>query len=98
MTKLLSLPGDAINSYVRCIAPSSHCGARRKGDGPSMGIGSEVLETIFIQCIIWSMGAGLLEGRVKFDAYVKKLAALTQNNGEGACVKQGEIPINLPTL
>ena len=99
MTKLLSLPGDAINSYVRCIASSSHCGARRKGDGPSMGIGSEVLETIFIQCIIWSIGAGLLEeGRVKFDAYVKKLAALIQNNGEGACAKQGEIPINLPTL
>lgn len=71
----------------------------KEGDGPSMGIGSEVLETIFIQCIVWSIGAGLLEeGRVKFDTYLKKLAALTQNAGEGACAKQGEIPVNLPTL
>jgi len=71
----------------------------KEGDGPSMGIGAETLETIFIQCLIWSIGAGLLEeGRVKFDTYVKKLSGLTQNNGEGASAKQGEIPINLPTL
>ena len=71
----------------------------KEGDGPSMGIGSDTLETIFIQCLMWSIGAGLLEeGRIKFDTYVKKLSGLTQNNGEGASAKQGEIPINLPTL
>ena len=71
----------------------------KEGDGPSMGIGADTLETIFIQCLVWSIGAGLLEeGRIKFDTYVKKLSGLTQNNGEGASTKQGEIPINLPTL
>ena len=38
----------------------------------------EVMEAYFIQALYWSLGAGLLEdGRIKFDAYIKNLAALT---------------------
>ena len=37
------------------------------------------LEAFFLQALIWSVGAGLLEdGRIKFDGYVKYLASLTQ--------------------
>ena len=78
--------------------PTGELGSK-EGDGPSMGIGSETLETIFIQCLMWSIGAGLVEeARIKFDTYVKKLSGLAQISGEGASAKQGEIPINLPTL
>lgn len=37
------------------------------------------LEAYFLQALIWSVGAGLLEdGRVKFDAYVKYLSSMIQ--------------------
>lgn len=38
---------------------------------------AEELEAIFLQSLTWSIGAGLLEdGRIKFDAQVKTLAAM----------------------
>ena len=39
---------------------------------------ADELEAVFIQSLIWSIGAGLLEdGRIKFDAQVKTLAAMS---------------------
>jgi len=39
---------------------------------------ADELEAIFIQCLTWSIGAGLLEdGRIKFDAQLKTLAAMS---------------------
>ena len=38
----------------------------------------DVLEAYFLQCLYWSLGAGLLEeGRIKFDKYVKYLASMS---------------------
>ena len=60
-------------------------------------LGQEVIESIFITSLIWSAGAGLLEeGRIKFDAYLKRLSGLTMNPTEP--VGPGEIPTSLPTL
>uniref|UniRef100_A0A2C9JWZ0 AAA+ ATPase domain-containing protein n=1 Tax=Biomphalaria glabrata TaxID=6526 RepID=A0A2C9JWZ0_BIOGL len=51
------------------------------------------LEAFFLQCLIWSVGAGLLEdGRVRFDGYVKYLASLTQIQEENKYAGPGELP------
>ncbi len=69
------------------------------GNGPSLGIGSTVLESIFITSVYWSLGAALIEeSRTKFDSYVKKLASLSEVSGEGAVAGPGEIPTHYPTL
>ncbi|GFS12625.1 dynein heavy chain 10, axonemal [Elysia marginata] len=50
------------------------------------------LEAYFLQALIWSVGAGLLEdGRAKFDGYVKYLASLTQVQ-EDKYASAGELP------
>ena len=70
-----------------------------KDSTPSMGIGGNVLESYFLTCIYWSLGATLIEeSRVKFDDVVKRLANLPQNAGEGSVVELGEIPVHLETL
>ncbi|XP_059165934.1 dynein axonemal heavy chain 10-like isoform X2 [Physella acuta] len=51
------------------------------------------LEAFFLQALIWSVGAGLLEdGRIKFDGYVKYLASLTQVQEENKYAGPGELP------
>ncbi|XP_035829687.1 dynein heavy chain 10, axonemal isoform X2 [Aplysia californica] len=51
------------------------------------------LEALFIQSLIWSVGACLLEdGRVKFDGYVKYLASLTLVQEETKYASPGELP------
>jgi dynein heavy chain len=70
-----------------------------KDSTPSMGIGGSTLESYFLTCIYWSLGATLIEeSRVKFDDVVKRLANLPQNASEGAVVEVGEIPVGLETL
>ena len=65
----------------------------------SLGIGSSTIQCYFLTSLYWSLGAPLIEdSRIKFDAYVKKLANLTEVAGEGATAGPGEIPTNLPTL
>ncbi len=69
------------------------------GNGPSLGIGPSVLESIFITSVYWSLGATLVEeSRTKFDGYVKKLASLSEVPGEGAVAGPGEVPSHYPTL
>lgn len=47
----------------------------------------EILEAYFIQALTWSLGASLLEdGRIKFDQYLKYLAALPLVEGSGVAV------------
>ena len=71
----------------------------KDGNGPSLGIGSSLMESIFITAVYWSLGASLIEeSRVKFDAYMKKLASLNEVSGEGAVAGPGEIPTHFPTL
>ena len=39
---------------------------------------ADELEAVFLQALTWSIGAGLLEdGRIKFDAQLKALAAMS---------------------
>ena len=68
-------------------------------DGNSYPLGDTVTEAVFITSLVWSVGASLLEeGRVKFDAYLKRLSGLTINPSEFANVLADEIPSALPTL
>lgn len=54
------------------------------------------LEAFFLQALIWSVGAGLLEdGRVKFDGYVKYLASLTQVQEENKYAGPGMLVLFL---
>ena len=67
--------------------------------GSSLGIGSAVLECYFLMSLYWSLGATLIEeSRIKFDAYVKKHASMTEVPRENASAGPGEIPIHYPTL
>lgn len=67
-------------------------------DGNSF-LGAEVTESIFITSLIWSIGASLLDdGRVKFDAYLKRLSGCTLNPSETGVIPAGEIPSAQPTL
>ena len=44
---------------------------------------ADELESVFIQALVWSIGAGLLEdGRLQFDAQVKSLAAMQNINDD----------------
>lgn len=44
---------------------------------------ADELEALFIQALTWSIGAGLLEdGRIKFDAQLKALAAMQNVNDD----------------
>lgn len=44
---------------------------------------ADELEALFVQALTWSIGAGLLEdGRIKFDAQVKSLAAMQNVNDD----------------
>eukprot|EP00118_Oscarella_pearsei_P005341 m.24505 g.24505 ORF g.24505 m.24505 type:complete len:2538 (+) comp28630_c0_seq1:2-7615(+) len=66
--------------------------------GGEATIGSVVVEAFFIQALYWSLGAGLLEdGRVKFDALVKRLSALPQNSDSNQCPST-EMPCKEATL
>ena len=61
-------------------------------------LGDVLTEALFITSLVWSVGASLLEdGRVKFDAYLKRLSGLSTNPSDGN-VAAGEIPSALPTL
>lgn len=71
----------------------------KDGKGPSLGIGSAVLECYFLMALYWSLGAALIEdSRTKFDAYMKKLSGLPEKPGEAAVAGPGEIPVHYPTL
>ncbi|XP_057295129.1 dynein axonemal heavy chain 10-like [Hydractinia symbiolongicarpus] len=62
-------------------------------------LGEDVTECVFITSLVCSIGAGLLdEGRIKFDAYLKRLSGLPSNPVENTIVKAGELPTALPTL
>ena len=64
-----------------------------------LGIESDVLECYFLASLYWSLGASLIEeSRIKFDTYVKKLALLDENPGEGAVAGPGEIPVYYATM
>ena len=77
----------------------SASGGGGTGGGPSLGVGSSMLECYFIAALYWSLGAALIEeSRIKFDNYVKKLACLTDVPGEGTVAGLGEIPIHYPTM
>lgn len=71
----------------------------KDGNGPSLGIGASVLESIFLAAVYWSLGASLIEeSRTKFDSFVKKLASLNEVSGEGAVAGPGDVPTHYPTL
>ena len=70
-----------------------------KDSTPSMGLGTSVLESVFLTALYWSLGGTLIEdSRSRFDDIVKKLSGLPMNSAEGAVVETGEIPVALPTL
>ena len=74
--------------------PSDRCMKR-----PKLGIGPNVLECYFLTALYCSLGASLVEeSQVKFDSYIKKLAAKTDVPGEGAVAGPEEMPIHYPTL
>ena len=54
---------------------------------------SDELEAFFLQALYWSIGAALLEdGRIKFDAQIKNLAALsTASDDEKNFAKAGKL-------
>ncbi|KAM9858629.1 dynein axonemal heavy chain 10 [Aulostomus maculatus] len=63
------------------------------------GCSAEVLECFFLEALYCSLGATLLDdGRIKFDALIKKVSCLTTVHDEKALVGPGEIPGYLPTL
>ena len=69
------------------------------GGGPSLGLGSAVIECYFLMALYWSLGATLIEeSRVKFDSFVKRLASMTEVPGAGAVAGPEQIPIHYPTL
>ena len=69
------------------------------GGGPSLGLGSAVIECYFLMALYWSLGATLIEeSRVKFDNFVKRLASMTEVPGAGAVAGPEQIPIHYPTL
>ena len=42
-------------------------------------VNADIMQAYFLQALYWSLGAGLLEdGRIKFDRYIKYLAAMSQ--------------------
>ncbi|XP_052801261.1 dynein axonemal heavy chain 10-like isoform X3 [Mya arenaria] len=61
---------------------------------------ADELEAIFLQALTWSIGAGLLEdGRIKFDAQLKSLAAMQIINDDNKLLAGlGELPTTHPTL
>ncbi|EDV22455.1 uncharacterized protein TRIADDRAFT_50643 [Trichoplax adhaerens] len=60
---------------------------------------SRVLESLFINSLVWSLGAGLEEdSREKFDQYVKYISGLQTIEEEGVVVGPGELPGAMPTL
>lgn len=70
-----------------------------KDSTPSMGIGTNVLESFFLTAVYWSLGGTLIEdSRNRFDEVVKRLSGLPMNPAEGAVVETGEIPVALQTL
>ena len=70
--------------------------SREDGKGPSLGLGSSVLEAHFLAAVYWSLGAALIEeSRTKFDAYMKKLSGLSEVSGVAGA---GELPSQYPTL
>ena len=73
--------------------------SKNKDKDGSLGLGSAVLESIFLASLYWSLGASLIEdSQTKFDGYIKKLASLSEVTGEGAVAGPGEIPTHYPTL
>ena len=73
--------------------------AKEDGKGPSLGLGSPVLEAYFLVAVYWSLGAALIEeSRTKFDAYMKKLSGLHEVPGVNDVAAAGEIPAHYPTL
>ena len=85
---------------LNALLPQPDEESKEKG-GPAagLGLGTATLECYFLTALYWSLGACLIEeSRVKFDAYVKKLANLTEVPGEGNVAGPGEIPVHHSTL
>ncbi len=60
---------------------------------------SRVMECMFLFCIIWSLGASLIEdSRVLFDAFLKKLSDWTLIDNPELSIGPGQLPTTLPTL
>jgi dynein heavy chain len=59
-----------------------------------------LIECIFIECVVWSLGAGLTEdSRLKFDKQLKYLTAMTMiEERDNRAVEPGELPTRNPTL
>ena len=59
-----------------------------------------IIECIFVQCLYWSLGAGLIEeSRIKFDKQVKYYSSMgVVEEKEGKSVDPGELPGSYPTL
>lgn len=85
------------NMLLALLPSSSDETSKEKVGG--LGIEPDVLECYFLVSLYWSLGASLVEeSRIKFDLYVKKLAELVENPGEGAVAGPGEIPVHYPTM
>ena len=60
---------------------------------------ADILEAYFLEALYWSLGGALLEdGRVKFDAFIKNNASMSQVTDEGQYAGPGEMPGQLETL
>eukprot|EP00002_Diphylleia_rotans_P017763 TRINITY_DN3442_c0_g1_i2.p1 TRINITY_DN3442_c0_g1~~TRINITY_DN3442_c0_g1_i2.p1 ORF type:complete len:3137 (-),score=716.67 TRINITY_DN3442_c0_g1_i2:70-9480(-) len=58
-----------------------------------------VLESVFVFALVWSIGAPLLQdGRLKFDAHLKKISDLIMIDNPNVPVGPGQLPTYLPTL
>ena len=85
---------------LNALLPQPDEETKEKG-GPAagLGLGPATLECYFLAALYWSLGACLIEeSQMKFDAYVKKLACLTEVPGEGSVAGPGEIPVHQSTL
>ncbi|OHS98802.1 Dynein heavy chain family protein [Tritrichomonas foetus] len=60
---------------------------------------AEVLESIFIFCVMWSLGGSLVDdSMLKFDQFVKRLSNWVIIDAPGRLAKAGQLPGTSPTL
>ncbi|XP_048858906.1 dynein axonemal heavy chain 10 [Brienomyrus brachyistius] len=63
------------------------------------GLEGNVLECYFLEALCCSLGGTLLDsGKLKFDAFVKKLSCLPVTNNDQELTGPGELPGSLPSL